>query len=130
MVARQALSHGEFAEGRYVVITVSDNGRGMDEITLGKVFEPFFTTRAAGNGLGLATVREIVREHGGALNVRTQPGAGSTFEAWLPCTVAPEVAKPTAAPALPLGNGQTILLLDRRSRTAAQERGDLGRTRL
>ncbi|MBV8511597.1 MAG: two-component system VirA-like sensor kinase [Xanthobacteraceae bacterium] len=111
-VARQALSHGEFAEGRYVVITVSDNGRGMDEITLGKIFEPFFTTRAAGNGLGLATVREIVREHGGALNVRTQPGAGSAFEAWLPCTVAPEAAKPTAAPALPLGNGQTILLLD------------------
>ena len=111
-VARQALSHGELAEGRYVVITVSDNGRGMDEITLGNIFEPFFTTRAAGHGLGLATVREIVREHGGALNVRTQPGAGSAFEAWLPCTVAPEPANPTAAPALPLGNGQTILLLD------------------
>jgi hypothetical protein len=111
-VARQVLSHGELAEGRYVVITVSDNGRGMDEITLGKIFEPFFTTRAAGNGLGLATVREIVQEHGGALNVRTQLGIGSSFEAWLPCAAAPETPGPTNAPALPLGNGETVLLLD------------------
>ena len=111
-VARQALSHGELAEGRYVVITVSDSGRGMDETTLGKIFEPFFTTRATGNGLGLATVREIVQEHSGALNVRTQLGAGSSFEAWLPCAAAPETAGPTNAPALPLGNGETVLMLD------------------
>jgi signal transduction histidine kinase len=111
-VARQVLSHGELAEGRYVVIMVSDSGRGMDEITLGKIFEPFFTTRAAGNGLGLATVREIVREHGGALNVRTQLGVGSVFEAWLPCAAAPEPANPADALALPLGHGETVLLLD------------------
>jgi signal transduction histidine kinase len=109
---RQALSHGEVAEGRYVLITVSDNGRGIDEVTLDKIFEPFFTTRAAGNGLGLATVREIVREHGGGLNVRTQPGIGSAFEAWLPCTMAPEPGNPTDVPTLPLGTGQTILLLE------------------
>jgi CheY-like chemotaxis protein len=111
-VARQVLSHGELAEGRYVVIRVSDSGRGMDEITLGKIFEPFFTTRAAGNGLGLATVREIVQEHGGALNMRTQLGVGSSFEAWLPCAAAPEPGSPSAAPALPLGDGETVLLLD------------------
>ncbi len=111
-VARQVLSHGELTEGRYIVITVSDSGRGMDETTLGKIFEPFFTTRAAGNGLGLATVREIVQEHGGALNVRTQTGVGSAFEAWLPCAAAPEPASSTEPPALPLGNGETVLLLD------------------
>ncbi|MBV8745739.1 MAG: two-component system VirA-like sensor kinase [Xanthobacteraceae bacterium] len=111
-VARQVLSHGELAKGRYVVITVSDSGRGMDEITLGKIFEPFFTTRAAGNGLGLATVREIVREHGGALNVRTQLGVGSAFEVWLPCAATPEPASPDDATALPLGDGETVLLLD------------------
>jgi signal transduction histidine kinase len=111
-VARHVVSHGELAEGRYIVIVVSDSGRGMDEITLSKIFEPFFTTRATGNGLGLATVREIVREHGGALNVRTQPGVGSAFEAWLPCAAAPEPASSTEAPALPLGNGETVLLLD------------------
>jgi hypothetical protein len=111
-VARQVLSHGELAEGRYIVVTVSDSGRGMDEITLSKIFEPFFTTRATGNGLGLATVREIVQEHGGALNVRTQLGVGSSFEAWLPCATAPETTGPTNAPALPLGNGETVLLLD------------------
>jgi CheY-like chemotaxis protein len=111
-VARQVLSHGELAEGRYIVVTVSDSGRGMDEITLSKIFEPFFTTRATGNGLGLATVREIVLEHGGALNVRTQLGVGSAFEAWLPCAAVPETAGPTNASALPLGNGETVLLLD------------------
>jgi signal transduction histidine kinase len=111
-VARQVVSHGELAEGRYVVITVSDNGRGMDEVTLGKIFEPFFTTRATGNGLGLATVREIVQEHGGALNVRTRRGGGSTFEAWLPCAAAPEPANSADAPTLPLGDGETVLLLD------------------
>jgi len=111
-VARQVLSHGELAEGRYIVVTVSDSGRGMDEITLGKIFEPFFTTRATGNGLGLATVREIVQEHGGALNVRTQLGVGSSFEAWLPCAAVPETASPTNGPALPLGKGETVLLLD------------------
>src|SRR5262249_10571583 len=99
-------------EGRCIVVTVSDSGRGMDEITLSKIFEPFFTTRATGNGLGLATVREIVQEHGGALNVRTQLGVGSAFEAWLPCAAVPEMAGPTNAPTLPLGNGETVLLLD------------------
>jgi CheY-like chemotaxis protein len=111
-VGRQILSHGELAAGRYVVIAVSDNGRGMDEVILGKIFEPFFTTRATGNGLGLATVREIVQEHGGAVNVRTQLGVGSCFEAWLPCAVAPEPVSVDQGPAFPLGHGETVLVLD------------------
>jgi signal transduction histidine kinase len=109
---RQVLSHGELAAGRYVVIAVSDHGRGMDEMTLGKIFEPFFTTRAVGNGLGLATVREIVQEHGGALNVRTQLGVGSCFEAWLPCAAAPEPLSARESGPLPIGHGETVLLLD------------------
>jgi signal transduction histidine kinase len=78
------LSHGELTQGRYTRIAVGDTGRGMDEATLERIFEPFFTTRSAGNGLGLATVREIVREHGGAINVWSAPGLGSRFEVWLP----------------------------------------------
>ena len=71
----RSLTHGNLRPGRYVRIAVSDTGRGMDEVVLQHIFEPFFTTRGAGSGLGLATVREIVREHGGAINVWSAPGA-------------------------------------------------------
>jgi signal transduction histidine kinase/FixJ family two-component response regulator len=108
----RSLSHGELAPGYYVRIAVSDAGRGMDEATLGRVFEPFFTTRVAGTGLGLATVREIVREHGGVLNVRSAPGAGSCFEAWLPCVAGTVAGADDTAPTLPLGRGETVLVVD------------------
>jgi signal transduction histidine kinase/FixJ family two-component response regulator len=112
-VARpRPLSHGTLARGRYVVIAVSDAGRGMDDATLGRLFEPFFTTRVAGNGLGLATVRDIVREHGGAMNVSSAPGAGSRFEAWLPCASGTAAASGGALPAPSEGAGETVLLIE------------------
>jgi signal transduction histidine kinase/ActR/RegA family two-component response regulator len=104
------LSHGELSPGRYVCIAVSDTGRGIDHVTLTRIFEPFFTTRLMGNGLGLATVREIVREHGGALNVQSEPGVGSRFEAWLNCIVEPAARE--GVPTLPFGDGETLLLVD------------------
>jgi signal transduction histidine kinase/CheY-like chemotaxis protein len=111
MVGARALTQGELRPGRYVSIVVRDTGRGMDEATLERIFEPFFTTRPAGNGLGLATVREIVREHGGAINVWSKPGVGSRFEVWLPCVAAadPEPAKNMAV--LPFGRGETVLVM-------------------
>jgi signal transduction histidine kinase/ActR/RegA family two-component response regulator len=115
-------SHGELAPGRYVRIAVSDTGRGMSKPVIERIFEPFFTTRISGNGLGLATVREVVREHGGAMNVWSEPGVGSQFEAWLPCsaTVAPVPAE-DASP-LPLGWGETLLLFnDDRERLLSDE---------
>jgi signal transduction histidine kinase/CheY-like chemotaxis protein len=107
-----ALSHGELAPGRYVCVSVSDTGRGFDEAVARRLFEPFFTTRAAGTGLGLATVQEIVRDHEGAMNVQSKPGHGSRFEAWLPAAAAAntEVVGPTT---LPLGRGQTVLIIER-----------------
>jgi signal transduction histidine kinase len=107
----RSLTHGELQSGRYVCIAVGDTGRGMDEATLERIFEPFFTTRSAGNGLGLATVREIVREHGGAINVWSTPGAGSRFEVWLPCVAAVEPVPGEDTPALPFGRGETVLLI-------------------
>ena len=68
------MSDGELSPGRYVCLSVSDNGRGFDERVARRMFEPFFTTRLAGTGLGLATVREIVRDHDGAINVQSKPG--------------------------------------------------------
>jgi signal transduction histidine kinase len=105
----RSLSHGELQPGRYVRISVRDAGRGMERATLARIFEPFFTTRSAGNGLGLATVREIVREHGGAINVQSAPGEGSRFEVWLPglATAGPA----SEGPVLPLGCGETVLMV-------------------
>jgi signal transduction histidine kinase len=107
-----SLTHGELMPGRYVRIAVNDTGRGMDKVTVERIFKPFFTMRLAGSGLGLATVREIVREHGGAINVWSAPGVGSRFEVWLPCIAAAASAPREDLHFLPLGRGQTVLVLD------------------
>ena len=111
LVAPLALSHGELAPGSYVCLAVSDTGPGMDESVARRLFEPFFTTRPAGTGLGLATVREIVRDHEGAINVVSAPGQGSRFEAWLPAADADAALKQQEAQ-LPLGRGEAILVLE------------------
>ena len=112
ITAARSFTHGDVGPGRYVHIAVSDGGRGMDEMTLEHIFEPFFTTRLAGNGLGLATVREIVREHGGAINVWSALGTGSRFEVWLPCIAVSAAASRDKAPTLRLGRGETVLVID------------------
>jgi len=104
------LSHGQLAPGRYVCLAVIDSGRGFDESVARRLFEPFFTTRLAGTGLGLATVHEIVRDHDGAMNVQSKPGHGSRFEAWLPAVVADSTA--VVGPAMPLGRGETVLVVE------------------
>jgi signal transduction histidine kinase/CheY-like chemotaxis protein len=100
--------------GQYAVLSVTDPGRGMDEATLQRLFEPFFTTRANGNGLGLATAREAVLEHGGAIRVRSASGFGTRFDVWLPATPPPQGGDESAESfqAVGRGNGETILLLD------------------
>lgn len=105
------MSEGELSPGRYVCVSVSDNGRGIEERVARRMFEPFFTTRVAGTGLGLATVREIVRDHDGAINVQTEPGCGSRFEVWLPAVAAGAIAA-DGSPGLPLGRGETVLIVE------------------
>jgi signal transduction histidine kinase len=109
----QQFEHGELLPGRHVVICVTDLGRGMDEITRERMFEPFFSTRVGGNGLGLATVREIVLQHGGALRVRSAPGAGTQFDIWLPCASVTEML-PFEEPhdVSGRGTGETVLVLE------------------
>jgi hypothetical protein len=105
------LNHGELSPGRYVCLSVSDNGRGFDERVARRMFEPFFTTRVAGTGLGLATVREIVRDHDGAIKVQSEVGRGSRFEVWLPAVTADVIAEDDLV-ALPLGRGETVLIVE------------------
>jgi len=112
VAALVAMNTGELAPGRYICLSVADNGRGIDERVARRMFEPFFTTRLAGTGLGLATVREIVRDHDGAINVQSEPGCGSRFEIWLPA-IAAEVIAADGPLALPIGHGETVLIVER-----------------
>jgi signal transduction histidine kinase len=111
VTAPVALSHGAIAAGAYVCIAVSDTGPGFDERVAQRLFEPFFTTRLAGTGLGLATVREIVRDHEGALNVHSTPGRGSRFEVWLSAAAMGETTT-GRHDVLPFGRGETILVIE------------------
>ena len=81
----QVMENGEVLPGgHYAVLDVRDTGVGMDERTRTRIFEPFFSTKFTGRGLGLSAVLGIVRQHRGALRVQTKPGAGSTFSVYLP----------------------------------------------
>ncbi len=106
----------------YVSIEVRDNGCGMDEETKQRIFEPFFTTREVGegSGLGLSTVFGIVKRHAGWVDVESAPGEGATFTVFLPVTTQEAPAReferdapsPSARRDLPLGKGETILIVD------------------
>ncbi|MHB8520159.1 MAG: CHASE domain-containing protein [Limisphaerales bacterium] len=82
---RTALSP-ELPEGNYVFLAVGDDGCGMSAETQAKIFDPFFSTKFTGRGLGLAAVLGIVRAHNGAVKVESEPGRGSIFTLLLPET--------------------------------------------
>jgi PAS domain S-box-containing protein len=107
-------SNGSLAAGNYLCLAVSDTGSGIEPAVLERMFDPFFTTKGVGGGtgLGLSLVHGIVNDLGGAIDVQSELGKGTTFEIYLP--VSGEISAPSAADDadLPLGNGETVLLVD------------------
>ncbi len=99
--------------GRYVKLSVTDTGAGMDQDTIQNAFKPFFTTKTkgAGTGLGLASVYSIIKNHGGIVTIDSKAGAGSTFNIYLPATEKTPARKAQKKKEL-LQGGETILLVD------------------
>jgi len=87
-------AHSVLAEGDFVRIAVADTGAGIAPDHLGKIFDPYFTTKLHGHGLGLATVFSIVKRHQGHIEVGSVVGRGTTFTFWLPAAKAAQAARP------------------------------------
>jgi len=104
--------------GDYVQIAVTDTGHGMDEVTRKHAFEPFFTTKEVGRGtgLGLATCRGIVEQHGGHIWFYTEPGRGTCFKIFFPRAHAPVDRVEPPAPSSPARGHETILVMEDESR--------------
>jgi PAS domain S-box-containing protein len=102
--------------GDFVRITISDQGSGIPPEHLSKIFDPYFTTKSHGTGLGLTSAYSIVKKHGGQLSVSSEVGKGSCFEILLPADPgsAPE-AVPAAVPGFQAGNGRILVMDDEES---------------
>ncbi len=103
------------APGGYVVLSLADTGVGMDEATLARAMEPFFTTKeiGKGTGLGLSMVHGMAAQSGGRLSLASTPGDGTTASLWLPRAPAGAASQPAApATAAPQGGEGVVLLVD------------------
>jgi PAS domain S-box-containing protein len=111
--------HVEARVGRFLCLSVTDNGKGMEPSLVSRIFEPFFTTKdvGQGTGLGLSTVYGIVHQHGGWIEVASTPGHGSSFHVFLPAlethSASPgQHAQTRRTQPSRLGAGETILLVE------------------
>lgn len=105
----------EIQPGDYVVMSIKDTGIGMDQATLDRIFDPFFSTKTKGHGLGLSAIRGIIHMHKGTLRVKSQPGQGTLFTIWLPA-IREEVREVNAPRSSDFGTStpfqQTVLVID------------------
>ncbi len=109
-----ARRHPNLQEGSHIRLSVSDTGHGMKRETMGKIFEPFFTTKDGeeGTGLGLSVVHGIIVSHGGEIIVYSEPGKGSTFSVFLPCTAGIEEDEEISDRPIPTGDEHVLFVDD------------------
>ncbi len=101
--------------GHYLCLEVSDTGSGMDKETLDRALEPYFTTKAKGDGtgMGLAMVHGIVKSYGGSINLYSEPGKGTTIRIYLPTSALPSSQQPQLFQmAVPIGSERVLLVDD------------------
>ncbi|MFZ2198973.1 MAG: PAS domain S-box protein [Thermodesulfovibrionales bacterium] len=98
--------------GRFVSLSIQDSGTGISGENLAKIFDPYFTTKQKGSGLGLATSYSIIRNHGGIIDVQSEPGKGSTFTIYLPASKDAAVADKATAPMTTAAGKRKILVMD------------------
>jgi len=103
--------HPPLASGNYVRISIKDSGIGMPQEILPRIFDPFYTTKVTGHGLGLASCYSIIKRHGGCIDVESEPGKGSTFHIYLPATVGSVSSSSEASSFMHKGIG-TFLVMD------------------
>ncbi|MDH7500131.1 MAG: ATP-binding protein [candidate division NC10 bacterium] len=110
------------APGKYIQVSLIDQGIGIPRQYLSRIFDPFFTTKQKGSGLGLATAYSILKNHGGYLTAESELGKGSTFALYLPAS-SQEVEAPKAEQAIPIpGKGKILIMDDEESvRASARE---------
>jgi PAS domain S-box-containing protein len=112
LVAKKGI-HPFLSEGNYIVIIFKDNGIGIPEEYLPRIFDPYFTTKDKGSGLGLAISHSIIKNHGGMIEVMSEMGKGSTFSVWLPALEAVEdKAEPLPALESAVRKGRILLMDD------------------
>jgi PAS domain S-box-containing protein len=99
------------ADGPYVAVSITDQGVGIDERHIERVFEPYFTTKQRGSGLGLTTCYSIVRNHDGAISVSTRRGEGTTFCVYLPASIC-EPAPRALQRSVHSGRGRILVMDD------------------
>lgn len=101
--------------GNYLKITVKDHGVGMPKAVLQRVFDPFFSTKSVGHGLGLAVAYSIVSQHGGCIEAESEPGLGSVFRVYLPAAAADAAVEGDPSPETHRGSGLFLVMDDEKS---------------